>query len=98
MPDDDLAERNFRTDLEQLAFVADNSLPALSELLQRQVDAHNKFDGVSPGTMSTGVDSAFYSLNGTLRDRVRQASVVIEETAQALHDIAYLYKRADGQA
>lgn len=98
MPDDDRRERNFTTDLDQLAAVADVQLPELHDLMQRQVAAHHKFEGVSPPTMSPGIDSAFYAMNGVLRDRLQKACVVLEETATALQDIAHLYKRADGQA
>jgi hypothetical protein len=97
VPEDDRLERNFRTDLDQLAAVADVDLPELHDSLRHQVAAHHKFDGVSPPTMSPGIDSAFYAMNGTLCDRMQKACAVIEETAKALHDIAHLYKRADGQ-
>lgn len=98
VPDDDRLERNFRTDLDQLARVADVRLPELLDMFQSRVSAYDKFDGVSPPTMSPGIDSAFYELNGTLRQRMKRLCEVSEATAQALRDIAHLYKRADGQA
>ncbi|MGQ0837924.1 hypothetical protein [Actinokineospora sp.] len=72
-------------------------LPELRELLLQQVSAFNRFEGLSPSTMAPNVESAFYALNGTLRERMRRAGTVVEATAEALHDIAQLYRRADGQ-
>lgn len=97
MPNDD-RHKSFTADLAQLADVADKSLPMLHKLFQSQVSGHDKFEGVSPPTMSPGIDSAFYSMNGILRERMKKASEAIDETRQALHDIVHLYKRADGQA
>ncbi|CRK61656.1 hypothetical protein [Alloactinosynnema sp. L-07] len=96
MPDDRL-DRNFRTDLDQLAGVADRTLPALGDQIQLQLAAHNKFDGVTPPSHFPGVEAAFYGLNDVLKERLKRACTVIEATGEAVHDIANLYKRADGQ-
>ncbi|HVK21224.1 MAG TPA: hypothetical protein VM677_07675 [Actinokineospora sp.] len=90
-------DRNFRTDLDQLAGVADRTLPALGDQLQLQIAAHSKFDGVCGPSHYPGIEAAFYGLNDLLRERLNRARAVVAATGDALHDIAYLYKRADGR-
>ncbi|GLZ43377.1 hypothetical protein [Actinokineospora sp. NBRC 105648] len=94
MPD----ERAFDADLDQLTRAATVHLPALADLMSRQVGALSAFDGVAPSTMAPNVESTLYEFNALLRDRATTATQVVEETAAALTDVAALYRRADGRA
>ncbi len=88
---------SFTSDLNQLTEVATLVLPELVALLEQQAKALNQYDGLSVSTMSSNADSVFYELNGAIRDHARHAVTTVSATAEALHDIVALYRRADGQ-
>lgn len=91
----------FRVDLEELRRAADESLPALAEVLRAQVPVLNAHEGLhGPGgrlPAAVGFQIAYAEYTDAIAARQRLGCSLVNATAEALRGIVTVYKRADGQ-
>lgn len=87
-------QHSFEVSLKDLGEVAANHLPDLATLMS--TNAQKLYSLRPVGTSK--VSSALCGYGDTLAKAIMSAAAAVEDTALTLHDIAELYRRADGQA
>ena len=90
----------FTTDVATIDKVATHEIPAVADALRRPIGTitdHTPMRRPLPVDAVTAMEKAYGAFTEEIGQRQEQGCARIDETATALHDIATVYKRVDGQ-
>ena len=95
-----MTSTGFSAELDRLAPVANQTLPAVAEMVGAQrgvVTAHEGLEGSGRFAAVEAMQRAYAGFTDLIGDRLWLGAERIEETAQVLKEIIDAYRRADGQ-